>query len=194
MAKAIILLSISILLLIGTFKILSNQEEVTTKFSYEIENIIEQGIEYPIDEQFFESLGIDFEKRQYLLLFTSGASTCSNCFNEIVDYLSFTENSDHTFSTFLLYHGSDSLSSTRFVLASNLLDAFDGSRFLKTTDFLNHPVSQILPEYPDQTLLFLIDVKKPQIFHAFVLPINQITRFSKKEIAFQNAIKANKLK
>jgi len=131
---------------------------------------------------------------QYILLFLSGSDPCSNCFNEILDYLTLANNheliSEHYLSI-LLFHGSNETESTRFIRSSNMLEHVHTSTFIKSNEISRFDYGNFSDLYRAQNMLYLIDRERQVVFHSFLPPAGTTTRFDLKEIAFKNAIQTH---
>lgn len=128
---------------------------------------------------------------RWILIFISAASNCGNSLNEINDYIEVAKNSpavSSDFSTVLLYHGEDSLQSSRFVQASDISKIVDDTIFMDSSKLNGGDIPGIVSEYKSDSYLYLLDLEYGIIFHGFILPQLKTTNLNNKETAFQYAI------
>jgi hypothetical protein len=166
----------------------------STNFSLEFDTVIHNEFKRPLALSEFEEIKTSFSEpisSQFLLLFISGSDECSNCLNEISDYISLANESDplkDNFTSFLLFHGVDERQSGRFMKVSGISDIIDGLAFTETVNLPEFDYGGLIPQYGAQNLLYLLDMETNVLFHGFVLPAGNTTKWDVKDIAFNDAI------
>lgn len=182
-----------LLIIVGSKLLLTTSPPQNIEHKHVINNSIDQYFEdnEVLDSYFSYFFSKNIPSKRWLLLFISEASNCSNCLNEVNDYVELSNKISplmNNYHSLLIYHGEDSLKSTRFAKASNISSIVDKTSFMYTSDLLKLKISKIKTNYSVDSYLFLIDLKNNKIFHAFYLPKGITTKFSNKEIAFRNAM------
>lgn len=167
--------------------------------SFEIDEVVNNALNInsnslnEIEELFPNSLIKKTPSKRWLMLFVTEANQCSNCLNEINDYISLANDNKYLFENskrYLIYHSDDLVNAKRFISASEISDLVDGISFIKSSDLNKITIadeSQLDFEY--QNFLFLIDLYNHKIFHQFILPTGRVTAFDSKKIAINNAFK-----
>lgn len=127
----------------------------------------------------------------FALLFLSGSDPCSNCFNEMADYLNLAAATPpfmDNHHSILLFHGNEKSQARRYVEASGMANRIDSNAFIETNHLENFDYGQLISQYGSQNLLYLLDLDNNRIFHGFVLPAGSTTAWHQKEIAFTDAM------
>jgi hypothetical protein len=172
-------------------------EILTREFDYVVENnILLENLNFkalsivePLNEGTHQIQ--DSIKPDWLILFATGASNCKNSLNEINDYIDLSHkygDSYGTFTTLLLYHGSDSLSAVRYVKATDIDQLVEKHIYItpdKLESFFGLNISE---EFLNENKMFLIDLNNAIAFHEYTMPQIMTTSLSVKEIAFKNAM------
>lgn len=171
-----------------------NNDTPSTNFSLEFDTVIHNDFKRPLTLSEFEKLKTSFSEpisSRFLLLFISGSDECSNCLNEISDYISLANKSDqlrNNFTSLLIFHGVDEHQSRRFIRVSGISDIIDGLDYIETANLPEFDFGRLIPQYGAQNLLYLLDIDANMMFHGFVLPAGNTTKWDVKEIAFNDAI------
>jgi hypothetical protein len=187
---------ISLLLLAySSFILLStNSTSTPTTFSLEFDTVIHNQYNRSLGLSDFERIKTTFTEpisTRFLLLFISGSDECSNSMNEISDYISLANLSDPLkgdFTSFLLFHGVDEHQASRFIRVTGISDIINGLAFIETARLPEFDFGSLIPQYGSQNLLYLFDLEANVMFHGFVLPAGNTTKWDVKEIAFNDAI------
>lgn len=127
----------------------------------------------------------------YLLLFISGSDPCGNCFNEISDYLALVNDVDSltaSYRSLLIYHGADEQQASRYIKTSGISEKIHHTAFATPSGITNFDYGSLIQRYGSQNLLYLVDMPQKIIFHGFILPAGNTTRWESKKIAFTDAI------
>jgi len=146
-----------------------------------------------IVEPFYEGTyqNEDSIKPDWLIMFATGASNCKNSLNEINDYVGLSHkygDAYGTFTTLLLYHGSDSLSASRYVKATDIDQLVDNHIYITPDNLESFFGLNITEEFLNENKMFLIDLNNSIAFHEYTMPQIMTTSLSVKEIAFNNAM------
>ncbi|MDR9419977.1 hypothetical protein [Gracilimonas sp.] len=165
--------------------------------SIEHELVVHNSIDKPFKDAkalktIFQSIPAKGEiSKEWLLLFISKANDCSNCLNEVNDYVELSDSlsalKDNSLSL-LIYHGVDSLQAVRFAKASDMSNIVDEMAILYTSELSQLELPKLSTNFVNESLLFLIDLKEEVILHVFYLPTGLTTNYSNKEITFRNVI------
>lgn len=171
-----------------------NKYTPSINYSLEFDTVIHHNYSRPLSLTQAEELKTTFSESlsdRFVLLFISGSDECSNCLNEISDYISLAKENEvliDNYSSFLLFHGVDEQQSQRFIRVSGISGIIDGLAFTETSNLPQFDYGHLIPQYGAQNLLYLLDMEANVMFHGFVLPAGNTTKWDVKEIAFNDAM------
>lgn len=188
-----------LLIFLSFYTLLSTDTENHLTFSLEIDRVIHHDLNIPFTHLKIDEINTLLQdsvfsypiSETYLLMFISGSDPCSNCMNEITDYLNLAnevESISANFRSLLIYHGADEQMSKRFIMTSNISDLIHYSFYTEPSKLSNFDFGSFIQKYGTQNMLYLADMKENKIFQGFVLPVGKTTKLESKKIAFTNAI------
>lgn len=170
-----------------------------TSPSFEVEQVVNKALHThtnipdKIGELFPNIITESIPSKRWLMIFVTGASHCSNCLNEITDYIKLADDDKFLFENskkLLISHSEDLATAKRFILASEINSIVDDIAFIKSSDLEKITLVGESPSaFEYQNFLFLMDLQNHKAFHQFLLPVGKITAFNSKQAALNNAIR-----
>lgn len=190
---------LSVIIILASFWNIYFDDPDSANYSQEIEKVIHYKLDLNLTTEQLETLKNSFpnlklrpeNSTDYILLFISGSDPCSNCLNEISDYLELVNKTKflaYNFTSLLVYHGTDKRQADRFILSSQIADRVDDLSFIRTSDLHVFDYGNFSETYGAQNQMYLIENRKNTVFHGFLLPSGSTTMLESKEISFSDAL------
>lgn len=115
-------------------------------------------------------------------IFLIESNNCSNCLNEVVDYIDIFNRENLEVDYRLIYYGQDLISSQRYVKASGILEYFDQVHFL-SKDSVDLVLETKFFRGLGGNFLFHFTPNNQSLSHLIVLPTGVTTTVAAKKIA-----------